>query len=469
MPSNLSPLESAWRGLRAALEQGAGLSLVFVFPPDSTGKQALWQRADDLMRAQVRPFRRPVARKAADFTGSMLRAVLGSDSHARLGLPLWLDLDGHAGEPAWDEARETFLMRLNERRAQLTRDHARPVVLVLPAQWTKRAAEAAPDLWTIRQPSVYWEGTPLPPPLSGDEPTRSGMAPRDGAVPSQTPRSAQALNRWLAAGPDALRKLSVWDGGQAAGAALNSGQPELALRIANQVVAAQRQVVAEDRTPERLRDLSISMNKLGDVAQALGALEDARTAYAESERIRRELLAEYGRTPERLRDLSISMGRLGEVAQALGALEDARTAYAESERIARELLAEYGRTPERLRDLSVSMERLGDVARALGALEDARSAYAEGERIARELLAEFGESVGALETLAYHLIRHAELSTELLLGDERPAPTIAAEALRLVKRLKQAMPHDARYDRWLEHLQSLAAKRAGAARTKSRH
>jgi hypothetical protein len=72
-------------------------------------------------------------------------------------MPLWLDLDGNPGDPQWNDARHTFLLRLNERRATLMREHPRAVVLALPLEWTKPAAEAAPDLWTIRQPSVYLE------------------------------------------------------------------------------------------------------------------------------------------------------------------------------------------------------------------------------------------------------------------------------------------------------------------------
>ena len=78
----------------------------------------------------------------------------------------------------------------------------------------------------------------------------------------------------------------------------------------------------------------------------------------ESETLRRALLSEFGRTPERLRDLSISTERQGEVARALGQLDEARRAYGESEALSRALLTEFGRTPERLRDLSVSLNKL---------------------------------------------------------------------------------------------------------------
>jgi hypothetical protein len=146
-----------------------------VFCSDARAKQTLFQRANDLMQMQVRPFQRPEVRQADDLTTTLLTAAINPASvHVEIGAPLWLDLDGYPNDAIWNQARQDFLLRLNERRANLTREHTRTVVLALPLDWTKQAAEAAPDLWTIRQPSVYLDTsgqTNTPPPEQPNSPT----------------------------------------------------------------------------------------------------------------------------------------------------------------------------------------------------------------------------------------------------------------------------------------------------------
>jgi len=46
---------------------------------------------------------------------------------------------------------------------------------------------------------------------------------------------------------------------------------------------------------------------MGDVASELGRLEEAQAAYAQGEKLARELIEEFGKTPERLRDLSLCL------------------------------------------------------------------------------------------------------------------------------------------------------------------
>ena len=72
---NQPPLESAWRTLRANLEWAPGFGLTFVFCSDVRAKEALFRRADDLMRTQVRPFERLPARQAEDLKNYLLPAV----------------------------------------------------------------------------------------------------------------------------------------------------------------------------------------------------------------------------------------------------------------------------------------------------------------------------------------------------------------------------------------------------------
>jgi len=349
MSSPLPPLESAWQTLRSSLEWAQEFGLVFVFCSDVHAKESLFRRANDLMHAQVRPFQRPEAKNITSLSKRLLPlAINPASAHVEMGMPLWLDLDSYPGDPTWDKARQEFLHRLNERRASMARVHSRTVVLVLPLEWTKQAAEAAPDLWTIRQPSVYLDTSQS----SQILPAENG-APPDERLPSKALKGElpATVQRWLAAQKDEQAEPSPWSAARAVEAALSAGNSELAWQIAQKTVGQIKgQINDFGQTPERLRDLSVSMNKLGDVARTLGRLDEAQQAYRESETVRRALIKDFGQTPERLRDLSVSMEKVGNVARALGRLDEAQQAYHESETLDRALIKDFGQTPARLRD-----------------------------------------------------------------------------------------------------------------------
>jgi tetratricopeptide (TPR) repeat protein len=66
-------------------------------------------------------------------------------------------------------------------------------------------------------------------------------------------------------------------------------------------------------TPEALRDLSVSLNNVGKVAEAQGDWVQAEAAYRESLGLRRQLVERLGSTPEALDDLGISLLNLTRV------------------------------------------------------------------------------------------------------------------------------------------------------------
>ena len=322
---NQPPLETAWQTLRANLEWTPGFGLIFVFCSDARAKEALFRRADDLMHTQVRPFERLPARQADDLKNYLLPAAVNpSAAQVKMGMPLWLDLDGHPADPQWDSARDEFLYRLNERRAGLTRENTRAVVLALPLDWIKRAAEAAPDLWTIRQPSVYLEpsGAAVRPAVASSSATDGVTA--DNAHPMEhSVITAKVLPLAVRRWQDSIKSgtaLTVWDSAEASDAALQAGHAAVALDIARQAVALIRETVgAYGKTPERLRDLSVSKDRLGNIAKALGRLDEAQTAYAEQISIARELLDAYGDSVPALEVMASGEKGLGEVMQQGGA------------------------------------------------------------------------------------------------------------------------------------------------------
>ena len=158
----LPALDAAWQALRASLEWAREFSLIFVFVEDATAKEALFRRADDLMRAQVRPFQRPQVRHAIHLEKVLLPLATGGDSAlVRMGMPLWLDLDAHAGVEAWDAARIAFLHRLNERRASLVREHPRAVLLVLQGIGPRPQPRPPPTFGPFGSLRSIWGPVPL--------------------------------------------------------------------------------------------------------------------------------------------------------------------------------------------------------------------------------------------------------------------------------------------------------------------
>ena len=67
-----------------------------------------------------------------------------------------------------------------------------------------------------------------------------------------------------------------------------------------------------------LRDLSVSLEKVGDIAHAQGRLDAARAACEESLALRRRLIAEGGETLRALDDLLHALTRNRELATSTG-------------------------------------------------------------------------------------------------------------------------------------------------------
>ncbi|KIG13967.1 TPR repeat protein [Enhygromyxa salina] len=269
--------------------------------------------------------------------------------------------------------------------------------------------------------------------------------------------------------PDAMRDVSVslnklGDEMQAQGLGTLEvdGEQRSALELYRESLDVRRGLVAEfGRTPDAMRDVSVSLNKLGDEmqAQGLGTLEvdgEQRSAlelYRESLDVRRGLVAEFGRTPDAMRDVSVSLNRLGDEmrAQGVGALEvdgehrSALELYRESLDVCRGLVVEFGRTPEAMRDVSVSLNKLGDEMRGqgLGTLEvdgEQRSAlelYRESLDVCRGLVAEFGRTPEAMRDVSVSLERLGDemrgqgLGTLEVDGEQRSALELYRESLEV--------------------------------------
>ena len=161
------------------------------------------------------------------------------------------------------------------------------------------------------------------------------------------------------------------------------GAYDAASAAAEESLGIRRGLVDVLGTPESRRDLSVSLNNVGRVAEARGDWGAAGRAYEESLGVRRGLVDVLG-TPESRRDLSVSLNNVGRVAEARGDWGAAGRAYEESLDLARDLADSLG-TPESLRDLVISLSNLAGVVEQLGDAERAESLRAERDRIAKIL------------------------------------------------------------------------------------
>jgi tetratricopeptide (TPR) repeat protein len=76
--------------------------------------------------------------------------------------------------------------------------------------------------------------------------------------------------------------------------------------------------------------VSVSLNRVGNIARRRGNLEEAEAAYRESLEIDRKIREATGDTPEALHDVSVSLNKVGSVALQRGNLKEAETAFKES-------------------------------------------------------------------------------------------------------------------------------------------
>ena len=150
-----------------------------------------------------------------------------------------------------------------------------------------------------------------------------------------------------------------------------------ALHLLNDAMAVYQKMLdvsVKERADNRSRRwTSISYNKLGDIAEAQGRLEEAKEYHEKSLEISLALVEEK-ETVESRRDLFVSYYKLGAIAEAQGRVEEAKEYYKKCLEINLALAKETGTVLSR-RDLSASYERLGIIAEAQGRVEEAKEYY----------------------------------------------------------------------------------------------
>ncbi|MCX7110821.1 MAG: tetratricopeptide repeat protein, partial [Proteobacteria bacterium] len=346
-------LSQIWQDLRPHLEWASGFSLVFLFADQSATVAALRQLYGDSLHMRALRLRELKPSNSAQLAGlaeEMLKTRVGFG-------PLWVELWQGGEEADWDRQRIRFLHRLNENRSALERNIRQPVVIVLPVAERLAVSVHAPDLWAVRS---FTKQLPTLAPARPD--TILPSASESKSVMALASEPGQAEQEWtrLLSLSQNTDSLNLWDGFAAFDAAMERGSLESAKRIATETLNMARERLKPKTkaqfwsgwlqkppspNPERLRDLSVSLEKVGNVEADLGNLEPARAAYRESLVLRRQLRDSLGDTPQALRDLSVSLDNVGQVEAVLGNLEPARAAYRESLDLSRQLRDSLGDTP----------------------------------------------------------------------------------------------------------------------------
>ncbi len=179
-------------------------------------------------------------------------------------------------------------------------------------------------------------------------------------------------------------------------------------------------------------------DRAGRLAGARGDLADAAAIYGESVSMARGLLQEIGPSSEGQRDLSVHLERLGDVRMEAGDLAAAASCFEESLSLSRHILQAFGNSHQALRDLSVSLNKLADVRKEAGDLASAASAFEESLVLGRRILHAFGERPVWLRDLTLTLQRLAAIRRET--GDEEAARALGAERDSVKDRLRRLTP-----------------------------
>ncbi len=401
MEPGRATLEAVWRDLRPHIEWAQGFALAFLFAGHPDPVRFLRQRLEESLQLRTLLLT-VIAPPASEEVPRAVEQILAARPDPGRG-PLWVEMWRGGAEQGWPQARRRALHRLNERRFLLERDVALPIVLVLAPEERGRIYIEAPDLWAVR---CFTAELPAPEPPKVTSPQYELVNP---APHSSGPGPAEVeWARLLKHSADRVL-LDPRDGFAAFESAVERGYLAAARAIADDTldIARRRGGMLAEAAPEirdyALRNLSVSLNNVGQVEGDLGNLEAALSAYRESLELCRRLREAVGNTPQALRDLSISLDNVGRVERDLGNLEAARSAYRESLELRRGLREVLGDTPQALRDLSVSLDNVGRVEGDLGHLEAARSAYRESLELCRRLREALGDTPQALRDLSVSL------------------------------------------------------------------
>ena len=344
-PQVTANIETVWQELRQHLDWSEGFSLVFYFSDNHKAMSRLHQRARDYYTGRSVQLHTLEYHPDLEMTKALFSAIQQCNGHE----PLWLMLNKDSGDTALQHYSH-MLPRLNERRDQLRRDQHQAIIICLPKAFMASCRESAPDLWVIRALSELIENQ-----VAIVEPRAESHDSSSSTVGFPLSEHQQKIvlewQRLRQQKSDSRGVLLATS--RAFSELIKQGQYEDAYLAAQDMLtlSRRRNVVAND-SPESLRDVSVSLDNVGKVAQQQGRWGDAQHAYEESLQLSRRLAALLGDSPESLRDLCVSLSKLGDLLRDTKKCEEASSCFNEGLLLAQRLatllpdIPSYSELPE---------------------------------------------------------------------------------------------------------------------------
>ena len=200
--------------------------------------------------------------------------------------------------------------------------------------------------------------------------------------------------------------------------------------------------------PKWKRDLVVSNLKVGDVALSLGEIELAQASFKEAIAISRELAKEKSNTKYR-RDLSIALQRLGNLGLKTRNPTLAIESFTESQIIFEFLSKQDKDNTEWQRDVAVNLEKLGHAAKLSGDTKLALARYERTISLRRELVNINSNNVQWRTDLAEALMHYAENSNVEIRA------SLISEALTILKDLKARQKTGKEQEAWIRRLERI--------------
>ena len=197
--------------------------------------------------------------------------------------------------------------------------------------------------------------------------------------------------------------------------------------------------------PNLQRDLSISYNNLGDIAEARNDYSAAEGYYAKALEIDERLAEKYPEDPQMQRDLSVSYQRLGVIAEAMNDYKAAEGYYAKTLEIGEKLAEQYPEDPQMQRDLSVSYERLGVIAKARNDYKAAEGYYAKALEISERLAEKYPDNPQMQRDLSVSYNNLGDIAKAR--NDYKAAEGYYSKTLEICERLAEKYPDDPQMQR----------------------
>lgn len=195
------------------------------------------------------------------------------------------------------------------------------------------------------------------------------------------------------------------------------------------------------------RDLSVTLNRLGDLALKQSNVDGALRYFTEGKTIRERLFANDPDNPAWHRALAASFSKLGGLAKVQGDLAGAEGCFTESKTIRERLVASDPSNAAWQRDLSTAFSRLGEVALEQDRLGEALHSFAESKAIIARFVASDPANAKWQRDFAWLLNRIGDLA--IAQGDLSKALGCYSESKSICERFATSDPTNAEWQREL--------------------